>query len=154
MITVRQATMEDCVFMASRLRPEDVAEIKAAGGSTPLVALLEGFHYSDPETLKVGLYRDEPFAICGVVPMDDLTGAVWALGTTDLAKHRIAFLRRSKGIVEGLHQKYPVLTNCVDARNTLHIEWLRWLGFTFIAKHPYWGAEKRPFYEFVRMHRV
>jgi hypothetical protein len=33
----------------------------------------------------------------------------------------------------------------------VHIKWLRWMGFTFIASHPNFGTEGRLFYEFARI---
>ena len=50
-----------------------------------------------------------------------------------------------------LFNHYSVLFNVVDARNTVHIRWIKHMGFTFVAEHAEWGPEKRLFYEFVRI---
>ena len=64
---------------------------------------------------------------------------------------KVAQILYSKGVVEIFQKRYRVLYNFIDARNTLHIKWLKWCGFTFIQKHYDYGYEKRLFYEFVRI---
>ena len=39
----------------------------------------------------------------------------------------------------------------VDARNELHIKWLKFMGFKFIQRHENFGVAKLPFYEFLRI---
>jgi hypothetical protein len=58
---------------------------------------------------------------------------------------------RKSYLVQTLQQNYDVLFNLVDERNTLHIRWIQWCGFTFVNRHPALGAEQRPFLEFVRI---
>lgn len=48
----------------------------------------------------------------------------------------------------------PILFNCVDQRNEVHINWLRWLGFKFVRIIPEYGIQKLPFIEFVRIRNV
>ena len=66
-------------------------------------------------------------------------------------KDRRTFLRQSKEMLRELHQQFILLFNEVDARNTTHIRWLRWMGFIFVRYRPNYGAEGRPFYEFCRV---
>lgn len=90
----------------------------------------------------------------GVTPQADDVGMAWLLGTEGLVKDRatrMQFLREVKAQVAQVMRTYRVLWNCVDARNTVHIRWIRWMGFTFIAKHPNYGAEGRPFLEFCKV---
>ena len=152
---VREATLQDCLFMSTRLREADCNEIKAAGGSDPLSSLVEGLlNSSNP---RVGVNKNnEPVIMWGVIPTSEYrVGSVWALATNELAKdHRIQFLRHSRRYVEELHIDFDLVFNVVDARNDLHIQWLRWLDFTFIKAVPNYGPEKRLFYEFVRIANV
>jgi hypothetical protein len=93
----------------------------------------------------------------GAVPCSDLDGDVWLLGTDALATRPLAgqFLRQSRFWLTALHEGCaPILHNVIDARNTLHIRWLQWLGFTFIKRHEVFGVEGRPFLEFMRLHHV
>lgn len=71
------------------------------------------------------------------------------LGSDLIKMHSIEFLRKSKEWVEA--QDYEILYNNIDARNTVHIKWLQWLGFTFIQELPNYGVEQRLFYQFVRI---
>lgn len=148
---IRDATPEDVEFLSSRLREADINEVRASGGEDPLTALRRGLAHS--QVCKVGLSPSSgnPGFIWGVVPMSLMTGGVWAVGTDDLDKHKMTFLRRCSEPLQELQSLYPVLYNFVDARNSLHITWLKWMGFRIIKEHPRWGYEQRPFYEFVRI---
>jgi hypothetical protein len=46
------------------------------------------------------------------------------------------------------------LWNIVDARNELHIRWLKRFGFVALKKHPQVGPQGLPFFEFVRINHV
>jgi hypothetical protein len=149
-MSVRSATLADVYHIAPRLREADKAEIKASTGRPPLDALKDGLSRS--RGCKVGITPEgEPVVIWGVVPVDPMVGGVWALATDELSKHKIKFLRGSREHLDEMQEQFPVLMNVVDARNILHIDWLSWLGFTFIAEHPLWGVEQRLFYEFARI---
>jgi len=154
MLTVRRARAHDCVLMAETLRPADKAEVYAAAGIQPFDALFQGLQNSDLPVVGAD-ENDIPVAMGGVCSTEEpLAGLVWMLATTDIEKHKISFLRQSRDLVMGWHDRYPVLFNAVDERNELHIKWLRWLGFTFIRRIPEHGFEKRPFLEFVRLNNV
>lgn len=146
---VRLATQDDVDYLTPRLRQADLDEIAANTGSPPGQALHRGFE--DSTQCYVGVTDNLPFIIFGAVPITEGVGAVWALGSDDLLKARTAFLRQSRMWVNVLHGEYPLLFNYVDARNAVHIRWLKWLGFTFVNKHPEFGVARLPFFEFVRI---
>jgi len=144
-------TLEDVDYIAPRLRKADREECQAATGKQPLEVLHAGLSLGDisltlrsPDGDRVGL--------CGVVKSYlENAGVVWMCATDDIYQYQMTFLRNSKEALAYLGQDYSLLYNCVDARNTVHIKWLDWMGFTFINKHETYGAENRPFYEFVRI---
>lgn len=148
---LRQTDYEDVRYLAPRLRQADKDECMAATGYDPKVALCIGLKFGD--ITQTMLAPDgEPLGMFGVgksnVPD---AGAIWMVATDNLVKHQMKFLRLNKPVIETLQTEYLALFNFVDARNTLHIKWLKWMGFTFIKRHEHWGFEKRPFYEFVRI---
>ena len=150
MAIIRRATLADAHRLAALLRVEDIAEIKACSGQDPLTALVEAVT-SHPNTL-VAIHDGEPCAMFGVVAAPHpQVGIVWLLGADALATIPVVFTRHSKRQIEVWHQTYPVLMNVVDARNEVHLKWLRWCGFTFINRHEEFGPEGRPFLEFVRL---
>ena len=61
------------------------------------------------------------------------------------------FLRQSRIELKKVHKEFPVLFNYIDARNTVHLRWLKFMGFTIIKKLEIFGYEGRPFYEFVKI---
>lgn len=151
---VRYSVSEDAALLASNLRDEDLREIEAAGTADPLVALEAGFECSR-HCLTVVDESNTPLTMFGVAPSPDpLVGYVWLLSSPALDQYKIKFLRNSSRWVQAFHVDYPILTNLADARNTVHLKWLKWLGFTFINKVPGAGPGNFPFYEFVRLKDV
>ena len=60
-----------------------------------------------------------------------------------------SFLRHSRPLLTQLFADYDALYNYTYERNTVHHNWLRWLGFVFLRR-----VELTPnnfFYEFVKV---
>jgi hypothetical protein len=154
----RPAVPADIPAVAKYMRAADVAEVKAGSGSTPEEVLLYSFMMGRPCETWVA-YDGEPVAMWGVVPDGRYpeAGRVWLLGTDRMVTEgavRMRLLRQAKQEVERVGRLYDVLWNYVDARNQVHINWLRWMGFTFIAERPNYGAEGRLFLEFCKVSHV
>lgn len=145
--TVVPATMPHVAQIAPRMRDADKAEIWAASHAEPHHALKTGLAQST--LCWSGLVDDVPVCMFGVAPLTLLggTGIVWMLGTAGVQDHARAFLRRNKTFIIQMMQRFYRLENWVDARNTLSIRWLRWLGFVIEEAAPY-GIERRPFHHF------
>jgi len=150
MIVIMSAVIGHAEQLAGRLRKADLREIEAAAGEEPLAVLTNGIACSDPcYTVSDGCH---PLAIFGVVPDACIEGVgrIWFLGADDLRNHSFTFIRHSRRWVARLHERYPVLWNYIDARNDLHIRWLRWCGFTLLRRIEDYGVARLPFYEFER----
>lgn len=156
MIESRKATMADAESLAPRLRDADVAEISAGGGGSPMACLVHGVNHSEPAMTIYRVSDGLPVGMYGVVPSEPFArvGVVWLLGTSELVREPLkhAFLRRSRRIVQLLNETYPVLTNLIDSRNILHIQWIEWMGFHVERAGilPAGGDGVTPFYQFSR----
>lgn len=150
---IRAARKEDTHRLAPRLRKADLDEISASSGERPQLALLRGLMESEECYSVFADHGEPPLAMFGIVRMAEnpSVGQVWLLGSDDIKFNSIGFLRRSKEWVELFQLKFPVLYNNIDARNTVHIKWLQWLGFQFINELQNYGNERRTFYHFVRI---
>ena len=148
-------TVEDIDYVSPRLRQADYNECLASTGQQPRGVLHRGLTLGDI-SLTLRAPNGDRVGLCGVVPCPAIpeAGVVWMVATDDIYQHQTTFLRNSKKALQKLSEDYLVLFNCVDARNSVHIQWLKWMGFTFINKHENYGAEKRLFYEFVRITNV
>lgn len=154
-LTVRPARISDIHFVAANIRPADRAEIAASTGEPPLKELAGGYVESRP-CLTIALSdTDEPVAMFGVVPVEGQdyprVGVIWLLGTPAINSHVQQFLRESRARLADVCAGYDIVGNFIDDRNALHIAWLKWLGFKLIKNHPQYGAEQRPFTEFVKI---
>ena len=152
MAWIRLATDEDVEWLAPRLRQADKDEVKASGGWEPEEALRMSFEASEP--CFAGLFGQGELAVLfGAAPVTDNVGAVWLLGTDLIETYPMSFLRWSKKFLPFIAEPYDLICNHVDARNTVHIKWLRWLGFHFLRKVNH-GPFQLPFYEFARLSNV
>lgn len=140
MLTARQATREDVLYIAPRLRRADMREIEAGGGD-PVGSLLQGLE--SPDGCYVGVDdEDHPVLIFGTNPSPDPhLGWVWMMATDAVRKHRRQLLRETRQWVLQIGRKYRVLSNAVHADNTLHIRWVAWAGFTFINRFNFNGQD-------------
>ena len=145
---LRLASEIDCIYLSEHLREDDKQEIQAVTGLPPLLSLLTGLKLSSVP-LVICNANCKPFGMLGVVP-NGLIGFIWMVGTDDLKKISLSFLRNSKDVCDVLKGKHQILHNYVDKRNKLHINWLKWMGFSIINEINY-GIENRKFYEFVKI---
>lgn len=149
---VRAYEHGDAEELQPRLRHADQQEIQAAFGVSLGSAI--GFaHHHDGILCTICADSDAVVGLFGAVPTCDLSAAVWLVGSDALTTPplRRQFLVEGKLYLEALHRYRPLLWNYVDERNSLHIRWLKWMGFSFINRHPEYGVEKRPFLEFVKV---
>ena len=149
---IEKSCENDGVILGPNLRQADKDEIQAAVGKEAREVLVESIRLSGDTGYTVkDLETDEPLACFGTAPFDMNTGVVWFLGSNELfKKSRISFLRNSEFWVEKLFGDFDILFNAVDSRNKVHIRWLKWLGFEFIADIPEFGVEKRMFHQFMK----
>ena len=147
----RPAELSDAAVLGPILRSPDRLEIQAAVGRGPIDTLREGIASSDP-CWAVLAGRGTLIALFGVVPDAGRTrsGMIWLLGSDELAKHRFAVLRWSHLWVARLHERYDHLWNYIDARNDVHMNWLRSCGFRFVQLVECHGFEERPFWKIER----
>lgn len=147
---VRPARTEDASALAPRLRKADLQEIEAGSARTPEDALRHALEVSRA-AYAVETASGEVVALFGVADTHEpKLGAVWLLGSEQIKTIRLAFLRHSKKWLNQLSSDFQLLGNFVDARNELHIEWLRWLGFRFLRRAPI-GRNGEMFVEFVKL---
>lgn len=147
---VRAYQESDAEIVAANLRSADRMEIAAHSGLKPVRAIRRSVRGSEVAvTICSGDTPTKLAAIFGCTA----DGCIWLLGTDvlTLPPLRKQFLKECRRYVDVLQDHYPLLHNVIDERNTVHIRWLRWMGFTFIRRLPQFGVENRPFMEFVRI---
>lgn len=150
----RPSIEADVKDVAEKLRQPDIDEIKALGRE-PEEALRESYFGSEPRCYTTA-FKGVPMAMFGVVPFTDHPkwGSIWLLGTDDVTDGApISFLKWTKLFFPTLIEPYDMVCNIVDKRNTVHIKWIKWLGFKFIREVKA-GPYNKTFYEFARLNHV
>jgi hypothetical protein len=136
---VRLATRADAIDLAPRLRKEDVEEIAHGTGLPPELALRYSLGVSNIAYAVV--WRDRVVALFGITEWLHWgegrgPGSPWMLASEELKDIRKSFLRHCRGYVERWLDVHGHLENQVWAKNEVHIQWLKWLGFQFDEPKP------------------
>lgn len=119
-------------------------------GLPPLSALQASLRFSSE--CYVAEDHEGPFAIFGAGPSNlPRIGIVWMMGTDNLIRNRVQFLREARLWLAQMHRTYRVLTNYADLRNEVHLKFLEWVGCKFTNALPRLGHEGRPFLEFIHV---
>ncbi len=147
---IRQAKEGDGISLGPRLREADLREIQAYSKIDP-GSLIEDTIKTYKSTTYTIEHKGLPIGIFGVVPSTSLAGVIWMVGSEAIVPLKIPFLRNCRFWVEAFSELYPILFNVVSKANTLHIDWLKWLGFKFMQEHKEYGLNKEPFIEFIKI---
>ena len=75
-------------------------------------------------------------------------GHVWLLGAKEVTESPKEFMRLSREWLARLFDTFDFLGNFVDARNSVHVRWLKAMGFRFVDAHPGYGNDGEVFLEF------
>lgn len=134
-MTIRPATRADAAWIATRLRPEDVEEVRAGTAGREPKWIIERAFELCREIYVVELQPFQPYAIFGIVdsPHRKHSAVVWMLSTPEITKARIATLKAARTVIAEWLRHCVVLYNRVYLPNTLHVRWLQILGAEFGA---------------------
>ncbi len=149
----RPAKIDDVSFVAANMRQEDRDECFALSGTNAVQSLFSSYFISNP-CMTIVSRHGQPMGMWGVSRICKTSGRVWMLGCKNMlddSRDKYEFLRQSRIELKKLHQQFPVLFNYIDARNTVHLRWLKFMGFSIIKKHEKFGYENLPFYEFAKI---
>lgn len=119
-------TSSHIFYIARHMREADRAEVAAASGLPPEKVLAEGVRRSADSMVYTGP-TGAPVFIVGVVE----PGIIWLLATDGILKHKRALHKLAPLVLKQWHLRWPRMGNIVDARNTIHIRWLKAMGFQF-----------------------
>ena len=147
---VRLAAREDAISLAPRLRKEDVEEIAHGSGLKPEAALRYALQVSN--IAYAVIYESRVVALFGVsqeLHWNDGVGIgyPWMLASPDIRRIRKSFLRECSIYVQSWLKVHGKLEGMVWAKNTVHTQWLKWLGFSLDPAIPH-GINNEPFQRF------
>lgn len=133
-VTFSTPGAEDIDELVANMRPQDIAEVLAAGHDNLRSVVEDGIRASE---LCWAIRVDgELAAIAGCAPGGTLTdpcGVPWLLGTALIPKHRRILNRLSRVYIAKMLAAFPRLMNAVHTDNTIAVRWLRQSGFKLEA---------------------
>lgn len=141
---IRDALLEDVLYLRNWLRKSDIEELWATSRSLPERGLLNAYLISE-RPLSI-VYKDKVVGMFGVCSTDPYhtTGSVWFLASDDVASAKKTFLKLSRKVAAMFLSRYSTICNYVDAENTKSIEWLKWCGANLSEPAPH-GPDKKLF---------
>jgi hypothetical protein len=143
---VKHSTTDDGVYVGDNLRSADRRELAATSGIAPVRVIVDGITAASKCYTIHSKSEGRPCGIFGTRESDHPeSGLVWMLGTDGITTISSTFARNSRHWLNELHSDYRLLYNVIDARNTVHINWLSWMQFDFVQDIPKYGIERRHF---------
>lgn len=145
-LIIVSSVLEDVYELSNNLRQDDINELSAFN-LTAEEGLLRGFTLSE-ECFSVK-ENNKTIGMFGISNYDlpPYFASIWFLGSDEIEKHPITFVKEGINYVNKFLQKYDILINAVDSRNTKHIEWLRHIGMTITKPIDINGYEFLQFYK-------
>jgi hypothetical protein len=140
--SIRPVVPGDAEYVAARLHPSGVEEVKNSIYATAQQALAVALSWS--VEARTGTVDGIPFVIYGVCAQSLLSpaGVPWMLCTTDIHKCPITFARQSRRLFEEWRARFEYLVNYVDASDEIAVKWVRWMGFDLHPAEPYGRSQK------------
>ena len=128
-LKIVETLLDDVYELAPKLRQDDINELQALG-LTPSQSLLRGFVMSE-ECYSIKK-QNKIVAMFGVSSsnMPKGWGSIWFLGSDEMTKHPIFFVKEGRKWINKFLQKYDIIINAVDSRNISHINWITRVGLS------------------------
>ena len=129
--SVVEADINHIQYLQDNLRNTDVREC-LIHGATPFRALMVGIREDQAETYTA-LVNGKPAFMFGTVPIyEQMIANIWMLGTYELEKYPITFMKLSKYVIDYFQKKFYQLENVVPADHIKTLNYLDFLGFHII----------------------
>ena len=135
--------------LAETMRWDDTAEVWASAHYTPWEALVASIRLTDETYTALA----DGWVLCifgvGKATIMSDQGAPWMLSSVFVEQHMRTWARGSRVAMSYLINNSGVdhLKNYVDARYTVAVRWLAWLGFKIHPAEPF-GIDQLPFHAF------
>ena len=144
---IKPATVELAFQTAPLLRWQDKRELLACG-LDPILGLVTSVEASEK---PVAFFTPEGDVACfaGVSREDEISGIVWLLATPAITRIPVLFCKEAREWI-GRQTGFKVLHNAADPRNTLHMRFLKYLGFKKLNYLPV-GPKGTTFVEFAKI---
>ena len=143
-----KSKLSEVYKLAPRLREDDKKEVIATG-STPLNSLKEGVKTST-ECISVYDSTNTIIGMYGYTLLQNNVAIVWFLGSDDIEKYPLTFIKEGKNFINNLTKKGLTVTNYVYSKNPTHIKFLQCIGCTIEFSKPIY-VNNEIFYRFFKL---
>lgn len=139
-------TEEDIVYLASYMRQADINELRVTCDLSPIEAIKASINKTEPDFLFAVFANGRLICIGGCAStLLSGAGTPWLLATEEIQLYTRRLTRDAIRGVRMMLEKWSILSNVVDARNTASIRWLKAIGFDMTET-----IEIKPGYSLIR----
>jgi len=151
-VKIYKATDVDALMVAETMRKEDRMEMLQWTANGPEFAVADSVRQSDV-AYAVYAEDDEILCVCGakMANVMEATGVLWSLSTEAANRHKIAFVKGSKAVLDRIMREMPHVAefrNWVSEDYPAARRWLEWMGAGFSIKGVRTGFGGSTFREF------
>ena len=146
-IKTKKSKLSEVYQLAPRLREDDIKEVIAVG-STPLESLKNGVKKST-ECISAYNAKNQIIGMYGYTLIPNNVAIVWFLGTDEIEKYPLTFVKEGRNFINKLIQRGLTVTNYVYSKNLTHIKFIKCLGCSIDFKNPI-NVNNEVFYRFYK----
>lgn len=132
-------------YVVTHVRDADRVEFECVQGQSVEDEVRNALEQS--ESAQAFVCDGQVVALFGCIRYDDRIGVPWLISTHAVTRYRRQFLIQCKREVEQMRQHHHALINYTDARYTLALRWMLWMGFDQQEAVPY-GVNGELFHPF------
>jgi hypothetical protein len=141
------APVDDAVLadLLANVREADRIEFEAINGWPLEQEVRRAIELS--EDARAFVKQGKVVAVFGCIKYSDRIGMPWLISTHQVQFHRRAFLQQCLVEIADMRKRHAALINYTDARYTLALRWMLWMGFEQQEAVPY-GVKGELFHPF------
>lgn len=118
------------------IRDEDKTELRIFNPKLSSVELIQNCVRDSTRTMMAKV-EGVPAVLFGAKEYPDYA-APWMISSHVIETIPVTFCKIANALIDALLGQYHILVNYVDARNTVHVKWLKWMGFEFVPRHDFY----------------
>jgi hypothetical protein len=147
-LTAREWQDSDVQALVACLRAADVAMLMGTHAhETPEALILHCVGLSS--YLRTIVLDDRVVGVFGIaIVVPHNIGVPWMITSPAIEQVPVQFVRKTRAFLKEACTSFTQFLNFEPAENTLHLRWLRAIGFEVAADPEPFGVDRKPFYRF------
>ncbi len=118
------------------IREADKEELRIFNPKLSTIELIQNCVRDSTRTMLAKV-DGKPAVLFGVKEYPE-HAAPWMISSHVIETIPVTFCKIASALIDAILGQHDILVNYVDARNTMHVKWLKWIGFKFMPQHDFY----------------